>query len=85
MKEPKISPPREHKVARRNFLKGAALGSVALALPSRDADASIWDAFFQKHFREMNDKELKKVLERLEQEYAEKYGVDIDIDRKSVV
>ncbi|NOY86812.1 MAG: 4Fe-4S dicluster domain-containing protein [Deltaproteobacteria bacterium] len=79
MKEPKISPPREHKVARRSFLKGAALGSVALALPSRDADASIWDAFFQKHFREMNDKELKKVLKRLEQEYAEKYGVDIDI------
>lgn len=79
MKEPKSTPPREHKVTRRSFLKGAALGSAALALPAKNADASIWDAFFQKHFREMDKKELEKVIKRLEQEYGKKYGVDIDI------
>ena len=76
MKEPKRSNRREKKVSRRSFLKGAALASTALALPSRDADASIWEAFFQKHFHEMNEKELKKVIERLEREYGEKYGMD---------
>jgi len=58
---------------RRSFLKGAALGLAGIALPASNADASIWEAFFQKHFKEMNDAEIKQVIIRLEREYEEKY------------
>lgn len=59
-------------IDRRTFLKGAALGLAGTALPLDKADASFWEAFFQKHFREMNEAEIKKVLERLEKEYEQK-------------
>lgn len=59
-------------IDRRTFLKGAALGLAGTALPLDKADASFWDAFLQKHFREMNDAEIKKVIERLEKEYEQK-------------
>jgi len=62
----------ERSIQRRTFLKGAALGLAATALPSRDAEASIWEAFFQKHFREMSEAEIRKVIGRLEQEYEQK-------------
>jgi len=69
----------ERGVRRRTFLKGAALGLAAAALPVRDADASVWDAFFQKHFREMNEAEIKKVIERLEREYEEQYKKKVTV------
>ena len=49
---------------RRTFLKGAALGVAGTALPLNKADASFWESFFQKHFQEMNDAEIKQVLQR---------------------
>ena len=58
---------------RRTFLKGVALGLAGTALPLNKADASFWESFFQKHFKEMNDAEIKQVLGRLEREYEEKY------------
>jgi len=70
---------RESKVTRRSFLKGSAIGAAAAALPAANAEASIWEAFFQKHFREMNADEVQRVLERLERELAEKFGVDIKV------
>ncbi|UCF89381.1 MAG: 4Fe-4S dicluster domain-containing protein [bacterium] len=70
---------REKKVSRRNFLKGAALGAAAAALPPAGAEASIWEAFFQKHFQELNDRDLEKILTRLEKEYSETYGKDIKV------
>jgi molybdopterin-containing oxidoreductase family iron-sulfur binding subunit len=79
MKEPKIKHVRDSKVSRRTLLKGAALGALAAALPAQDAGASVWEAFFQKHFREMNDQEIKRVLERLEREYEKEYEVDIKV------
>jgi len=33
---------------RRTFLKGAAVGLAGTALPLNKADASFWEAFFQK-------------------------------------
>lgn len=69
----------ERSIQRRTFLKGAALGLAASALPAQDADASIWEAFFQKHFREMNEAEIKKVIGRLEQEYEQKYKKKISV------
>src|SRR3989338_4093261 len=57
---------------RRTFLKGAALGLASLAIPIGTSDASIWESFFQKHFREMNEDEIRSVIERLEKEYEKK-------------
>lgn len=70
---------RETRLSRRNLLKGAAIGAAAIALPPKDAKASVWEAFFQKHFQELNDKDLEKIIARLEKEYASKYGKDIHI------
>jgi Fe-S-cluster-containing dehydrogenase component len=64
---------------RRTLLKGAALGLAGTALPLNKADASFWEAFFQKHFHEMNDREIKDVLERLEKEYEQKYKKAIKV------
>lgn len=73
------------KVNRRTFLKGAALGLAGTALPLDKADASFWEAFFQKHFREMNEKEIKKTIERLEKEYEEKYHKDIHVSNSKAM
>jgi molybdopterin-containing oxidoreductase family iron-sulfur binding subunit len=61
------------RMSRRKMMKGAAAVVGALALPEREAPASVWESFFQKHFREMSKPELEKVLARLEKEYSEKY------------
>jgi len=70
---------RENMVSRRNLLKGAVLGAAAAALPPADAKASVWEAFFQKHFQELNARDMEKVITRLEKEYAEKYGKEIKV------
>jgi molybdopterin-containing oxidoreductase family iron-sulfur binding subunit len=69
----------EREIQRRTFLKGAALGLAGAALPLEKAGASVWEAFLQKHFREMNEGEIKKVLERLEREYEQKYKRQITV------
>lgn len=69
----------KNKINRRSFLKNAALGMMALALPLNITDNSLWESFFQKNFHEMNEDEIKKVLERLEKEYKEKYKQDIKV------
>jgi molybdopterin-containing oxidoreductase family iron-sulfur binding subunit len=71
--------PLARPVNRRSFLKGTALGIASLAVPLGTSDASVWDAFFQKHFREMNEDEIQTVLERMEKEYKEKYGNEFRI------
>ena len=76
---------QERGVHRRTFLKGAALGLVAAALPGAEADASLWDSFFQKHFHEMNDAEIKKVIERLEREYEQKYKKKISVGNEKAL
>jgi molybdopterin-containing oxidoreductase family iron-sulfur binding subunit len=70
---------REKKVSRRSLLKGAALAAAAAALPAADAEASVWEAFFQKHFQELNARDMEKVIARLEKEYAESYGKEIKV------
>ncbi|MCF6247676.1 MAG: 4Fe-4S dicluster domain-containing protein [Desulfobacula sp.] len=71
--------PGKAMIDRRLFLKSTALGLAGTALPLKKARASIWNSFFQEHFSEMDDGEIKKVLERLEQENQKKYGRNIDI------
>lgn len=70
---------RERNISRRTFIKAATAGAAVLALPLQRADASILEAFFQKHFREMTSSEVKAVLERMEREYARKYERDIRV------
>lgn len=66
-------------VDRRSVLKGAAAGFASLAIPFGSSDASIWESFFQKHFREMNDDEKQAVIERMKREYNKEYGVEFNI------
>ncbi|NIQ08912.1 MAG: twin-arginine translocation signal domain-containing protein, partial [Gammaproteobacteria bacterium] len=65
--------------SRRKVLKGLAAGIGALALPTPDASASVWEAFFQKHFRELDKSELQRVLARLEKEYSKEFGKDVTV------
>ncbi|GBD98187.1 tetrathionate reductase subunit B precursor [bacterium BMS3Abin07] len=65
--------------SRRSFLKGTVAGLASIAIPVGSSDASIWEAFFQKHFREMNDDEKKAVINRLEEEYARKFNIKFNI------
>ncbi|MCL5022815.1 MAG: 4Fe-4S dicluster domain-containing protein [Nitrospirae bacterium] len=76
---------RELSLGRRTFLKGAALGLAATALPFNKADASFWEAFFQKRFHEMNDAEKKQVIERLEREAEQKYKKAIKIGNEKAI
>jgi molybdopterin-containing oxidoreductase family iron-sulfur binding subunit len=79
MKKKEDIHPQESKCTRRTFLKGAALGTAAIAVPATNAEASIWEAFFQKHFREMNAIELEAVLARVERENTKKYGKEFTV------
>jgi len=65
--------------SRRKVLKGLAAGVGALALPAPNAAASVWEAFFQKNFRELNKAELQQVLARLEAEYSKEYGKEVTV------
>ncbi len=84
MNEKKDKLIKERTVSRRSLLKGMAAGAAAIALPNT-SDASVWDAFFQKHFREMNAKEVSSVLERLEREYSEKYKMPINVKANKAI
>ena len=65
--------------SRRKVLKGLAAGVGALALPASNASASVWETFFQKHFRELNKEELKQVIARLEGEYSKQYDKQVTV------
>lgn len=70
---------------RRTLLKGSVLGLAGALLSSDKANASLWEAFFQKHFREMNESEKKKVIERLEREYEQKYKKAIRVGDEAAI
>ena len=74
-----MDPEKKDQCTRRSFLKGAAAGAAALAIPGANADASVWEAFFQKHFTELDDKQLEAVISRLAKEYKGKYKKDFNI------
>jgi molybdopterin-containing oxidoreductase family iron-sulfur binding subunit len=66
-------------VHRRTFLKGATLGLASLAMPLGTSDASVWEAFFQKHFREMFADEKRDLVIRMKKEYEKEYGTKFNI------
>lgn len=67
-----------HK-SRRKFMKGLAAGIGLIALPASDASASVWEEFFQKHFRELSKDELNRVIARMEKDYSKQYGKDVKV------
>ncbi len=64
---------------RRSFLKLAGAAAGTLAIPRGSADASIWDAFFKKNFRELGKAEVAEIIGRLEESYEKEYGGQFDI------
>ncbi len=79
MSDPKKSDKTVFQLTRRKALKGLAAGVGALMMPARDASAAVWDAFFQKHFRELSKDELKQVLTRLEKGYRREFGKEVRV------
>lgn len=67
------------RLTRRKALKGLAVGLGALALPPSNASASVWEAFFQQHFRELSKAQLQRVLARMEKEYSSTYGQSVTV------
>jgi molybdopterin-containing oxidoreductase family iron-sulfur binding subunit len=67
------------QVRRRTVLKGAALGLTSIAIPSGSLNASGWEAFFQKHYREMFADEKRDVIIRMTKEYEETYDKKFNI------
>jgi molybdopterin-containing oxidoreductase family iron-sulfur binding subunit len=67
------------EITRRKALQGLVAGLGVLAMPASDASASVWEAFFQKHFRELSKEELTQTLARLSKEYSEEYGQEVNV------
>jgi molybdopterin-containing oxidoreductase family iron-sulfur binding subunit len=65
--------------SRRTALKSLATGLGLIALPSPHASAAVLDAFFQRHFRELSEEELQRILERLSSAYTEEYGRTVTV------
>ena len=77
--------PLGSELHRRRFLKGAAAGLSLLAFPLKEAEAFDWEAFFQKHFREMKEEEIKKVISRLEKEASLEWKKEVHISAKKAM
>jgi len=67
------------RMSRRKMIKGVAAVLGALALPERDAPASVWETFLQKNFRELSIEEKARVVARLEAEYSREYGKQVKV------
>ena len=80
MKRPELEDREVRGGTRRQFLQSAAAGLLASAGVPKAAEAFDFEAFFQKHFRQMSDKELDATLERLARKYSRQYGVDVELD-----
>lgn len=75
---------RDRMLDRRMFLKGAVAGLALSAIPA-GANAYDWEKFLQKHFRKMNEAELKKVIERLEREASLEWKKKITISTAKAI
>jgi molybdopterin-containing oxidoreductase family iron-sulfur binding subunit len=69
---------KDFSVDRRGFLKVLATtaGAVSVGASVEGAAAFSWDEFLQKHFYEMSREELAEAVERLENDYKERFGRD---------
>lgn len=72
------------KLDRRSFLKAAAVTSSAAALAACGNKAAI-EEFLQRDFRSLSKEKIAKIIERLETEYAEKYGKAFTVSTKEAI
>ncbi len=72
------------KVNRRSFLKAAAVTSSAATLAAC-GDKAAMQEFLQRDFRSLSKEKIAKVIERLEAEYAEKYGKEFTVSAKEAI
>jgi molybdopterin-containing oxidoreductase family iron-sulfur binding subunit len=79
MSEKKHCDKHAFRLTRRKALKGLASGLGALALPGKNASASVWEEFFQKHFRELGKSERRQILDRLEKQYSAQFGKPVKV------
>jgi len=73
------------EITRRQALQGLVAGLGVLAMPASDASASVWEAFFQKHFRELSKEELTRTLARMSAEYSEEFGKEITVKATAAI
>lgn len=74
----------EKKLSRRNFIKTAA-GISAIAALGGCISKEKMDAILQDHFKRLSKSDLKRVLERLESDYAKKYGKKFSVSAKEPI
>ncbi len=65
--------------SRRQFLKAVGVAASAGAFLA-GCDEATREAFFQKHFKELDKDELAKVIARLEKDYSAKAGKPVTVD-----
>jgi len=69
----------QSETSRRQFLQAVGVAGAAGAFLAGCDDATR-EAFFQKHFKELDKPELAKVIARLEKEYSAKAGKPVTVD-----
>ncbi len=90
------TPVKKQGMERRKFLvkMGAASasaaavstgGALAAKAVSEDPErlSDLWDSFFQKHYRRMDQEEVRETISRLERRARHRFGRDITIDTTS--
>ncbi|MBP2674800.1 MAG: 4Fe-4S ferredoxin iron-sulfur binding domain protein [Deltaproteobacteria bacterium] len=70
---------RIFRLTRRRAMKGIAAVLGALAVPGRDARASVWESFFRRNFRELTAGDKARVVARMEKEYAAEFGKPVKV------
>ncbi len=82
----------DQKFTRRSFLKGGAIAVAGVAatgaalsplLNAREIPSL--EELKQKHYKRLSDEEKEAIFARLEQNIAEKYGVDAQIDDQKIL
>ncbi len=66
------------KMSATAFAVGA-MGATALSPLGKALEKPSIDELLQHHYKELNDEDKKKIFQRLENEYKEKYGVKFNI------
>lgn len=74
----------EKKLSRRKFIKTAA-GISAIAALGGCISKEKMDEILQNHFKRLSKSDLKRVLERLENEYSKKYGKKFSVSAKEPI
>ncbi len=70
---------KKTSLGRRRFLKGT-LGLAGLAAGLSGCGNLSFDAFMQKHFKELSKEAIENVLKRLEAEYLKEYGKAVSVN-----